>query len=59
MLVNTKTYAGARCDLSQRYFIFFLYFVFALCERKNEIQIHGNYKGACMRHRVRLDLQDR
>ena len=59
MLVNTKTYAVARCDLSQRYFIFFLYFVFALAERKNEIQIHGKYKGACMRHHVSPDLQDR
>jgi hypothetical protein len=31
-------YAIPECDDSQRYFAFFLYFVFALCKRKNEIQ---------------------
>src|SRR4029450_5686069 len=30
------TSAVPRCDHSQPYFIFFLFFVFSLCERKNE-----------------------
>jgi hypothetical protein len=41
------------CGHSQRYFFFFLYFVFALCERKNEIQINAKYHAAA--GRVALD----
>jgi hypothetical protein len=37
-LTNTS-YAVPHVRFSQRYFSFFLYFVFALAERKNEIQI--------------------
>src|SRR3954447_26280336 len=33
-----RTYALPKCALSQRYFIFILYFVFALVGRKDEIQ---------------------
>src|SRR5215213_7269776 len=33
-----RTYALPKCALSQRYFIFMLYFIFALYKRKNEIQ---------------------
>src|SRR6266498_65515 len=48
-----------RCHLSQRYVIFFLCFVFALAERKNETQIQWQVpccrrlKDVCVRHRVR------
>jgi len=33
-------------QFSQRYFIFLLCFVFALCERKNETQINDKYYAA-------------
>ncbi len=34
-----RTYAVPRCGHAQRYFIFFLLFVFSLAERKNEQQM--------------------
>jgi hypothetical protein len=34
-----RTYPVPECDHSQRYFFFFLFFVFSLAEHKNEKQI--------------------
>jgi len=52
-------YAVAQMYLVQRYFIFFLCFVVALCERNNETQIKWpvpccrRLKDDCVRCRVR------
>jgi hypothetical protein len=35
-LLNDRAYTIARCDPSQRYFIFFCVLFFALCERKKQ-----------------------
>jgi hypothetical protein len=44
--IDDRTYAVPHMWFSQRYFMFLLYFVFSLCERKNEIQIKGKYLAA-------------
>jgi hypothetical protein len=46
LLLTHRTYAVPIPDHSQRYFSFFLCFVFSLCERKNETQMKVVYLAA-------------